>query len=219
MRYLAEFIGTMVLVLMGIGAWTFAGGVIGVVGVGLAFGFAFMTMYYIFSTTWGAHFNPAITFGKWVAGDITFIDGVWQVLCQFAGAIVGVLFVYIIAYNQIDVPGVFVLGQNGWGVGYGAEYNIWGVMLFELIASFVFRLCRCRSRYRSDIGHFGHDWAPDFGRLIQPGQKFCAGVVFGRHRDEASLVIFDCPNGRRFTCRFNASLFAVHAGRNCVCGR
>lgn len=137
MRYLAEFIGTMVLVLFGIGAWTFAGGVIGVVGVGLAFGFAFMTMYYIFSTTWGAHFNPAITFGKWVAGDITFMDGLWQVLCQFAGAIVGVLFVYIIAYNQIGVPGVFVLGQNGWGLGYGAEYNIWGVMLFELIASFV----------------------------------------------------------------------------------
>ena len=65
------------------------------------------------------------------------MDGVWQVLCQFAGAIVGVLFVYIIAYNQIGVPGVFVLGQNGWGLGYGAEYNIWGVMLFELIASFV----------------------------------------------------------------------------------
>lgn len=138
MRYLAEFIGTLVLVLVGIGAWSMAGGLIGVVGVGLAFGIAYMAMYYMFAPVSGAHFNPAVCLGNWIAGEMTFMECVWHILCQFAGAIVGVFIVYCLLMNQIGTPGVFVLGQNGWGLGYGAEYNLWAAMLFEFIATFIF---------------------------------------------------------------------------------
>lgn len=74
-KYLAEMIGTMVLVLMGCGSAVFAGSMAGTVGAGvgtlgvaLAFGLSVVAMAYTIGSISGCHINPAITLGVWMSG-------------------------------------------------------------------------------------------------------------------------------------------------------
>lgn len=65
-KYLAEMIGTMVLVLMGCGSAVFAGSAatvgagVGTLGVALAFGLSVVAMAYTIGNISGCHINPAI---------------------------------------------------------------------------------------------------------------------------------------------------------------
>lgn len=56
-KAVAEFMGTLFLVLIGTGAVVFE---VGMVGVALAFGFIFIAMAYSIGTISGAHVNPAV---------------------------------------------------------------------------------------------------------------------------------------------------------------
>ena len=60
-RYLSEFIGTCLLVLMGCGCAVFAGADVGFVGVALAFGTALLFLAYCLGPISGCHLNPAVT--------------------------------------------------------------------------------------------------------------------------------------------------------------
>jgi len=69
-RSLAEFFGTFCLVFAGTGAIVIndvSGGAVTHVGVALTFGLVVMVMIYVLSEVSGAHFNPAVTFGFWIA--------------------------------------------------------------------------------------------------------------------------------------------------------
>ena len=95
-KYLAEMIGTMVLVLMGCGSAVFAGGVAGTVGAGtgtlgvaLAFGLSVVAMAYTIGGISGCHINPAITLGVLLSGRMSKKDAVMYMVFQVLGAIVG----------------------------------------------------------------------------------------------------------------------------------
>jgi aquaporin Z len=60
-KYGAEFIGTGVLVLGGVGSAVIAGDRIGLVGISLAFGLALLAMVYAIGPVSGCHVNPAVT--------------------------------------------------------------------------------------------------------------------------------------------------------------
>ena len=74
-KYLAEMVGTMVLVLMGCGTAVSLGCTNAdpetVVGTALAFGLAVVAMAYTIGGISGCHINPAITLGCLISGRIS----------------------------------------------------------------------------------------------------------------------------------------------------
>ena len=91
-KYLAEMIGTMVLVLMGCGtAVSLNCGVdpASVVGTAIAFGLAVVAMAYTIGGISGCHINPAITLGCLLTGRISGKDAGMYMLFQVIGAFIG----------------------------------------------------------------------------------------------------------------------------------
>ncbi|WP_282181836.1 aquaporin [Aliiroseovarius marinus] len=136
----AEFIGTMTLVLFGCGAAVIAGGDIGLTGISFAFGLALIGMAYGIGNVSGCHINPAVTIGAVIAGRLPSSKALTYILSQLAGAVAGAAILYIIATGKgggYDVT-ASGLGQNGWGAGYLGEYNMVSAFVFELVATFLF---------------------------------------------------------------------------------
>ena len=68
---LAELVGTFTLVFIGAGAGALAAtNGSGLVGVALSNGSALVVIVYAWGSISGAHVNPAVTVGVWVAGKI-----------------------------------------------------------------------------------------------------------------------------------------------------
>jgi aquaporin Z len=89
-NYLAELIGTFVLVLLGTGAVTvdqqFAG-IITHAGVSLTWGLAVTAMIYAFGNTSGAHINPAVSIAFTLAGRFNIKKLPGYIVSQLTGAI------------------------------------------------------------------------------------------------------------------------------------
>ena len=112
-KYLAEMVGTMVLVLMGCGVAVSLGcdpvnNIPAVVGTALAFGLAVVAMAYTIGGISGCHINPAITLGCFIAGRMNAKDCGMYMLFQCIGAFIGSLLLYILTAN---VPGLEVLAE------------------------------------------------------------------------------------------------------------
>ena len=139
-KFLAEFIGTFTLVLLGCGAAVIAGKVVGVLGISFAFGLALVAMAYGIGPVSGCHINPAVSFGALLAGRMTISDFIIYVVAQCLGAVAAAVILLMIVTGKAGGHDLLAagLGQNGWGVGYLGEYNMTSAFLFETIATFLF---------------------------------------------------------------------------------
>ncbi len=99
--YMAEFVGTMLLILMGEGV---VAGVLlknskgedaGWLTVVLAWGLAVMLAVYAVGRFSGAHLNPAITIALFISGDFPADQVAGYLIAQFAGAFVGAVLVWL----------------------------------------------------------------------------------------------------------------------------
>jgi aquaporin NIP len=91
-KLVAEFIGTFALVFAGTGAIVInetSGGVITHIGIALTFGLIVLTMIYTFGDISGAHINPAVTIGFWMARRFPVAQVLPYVVSQCAGALAG----------------------------------------------------------------------------------------------------------------------------------
>ena len=59
----AEFMGTLILVLFGVGSAVLAGRYIGALGIALTFGLTLLVLAYGLGPISGSHVNPAVTLG------------------------------------------------------------------------------------------------------------------------------------------------------------
>lgn len=131
-KYLAEAVGTFILVLFGCGTAVVAGDKVGVLGIAIAFGFALIAAAYGIGPISGCHINPAVSLGVWTAGRMSLKDMLGYWVSQFAGAILGAWVL------SAMVGGRSSLGQNGWGPGYLGEYGMGAAMVFEFVATLIF---------------------------------------------------------------------------------
>jgi aquaporin Z len=116
-RLLAEFIGTLTLVLFGCGAAVLGGENIGQLGIALAFGFAIVAMAYGIGPISGCHVNPAVSLAVFIAGRMSARDMLLYWAAQFAGALAGAAILMVLAKTGVESG----LGRNGWGPGYLGE--------------------------------------------------------------------------------------------------
>lgn len=139
-KEIAEFIGTFTLVLFGCGAAAIAGEQVGVLGIAFAFGLALIAMAYGIGAVSGCHINPAVSFGAWIAGRMSFFGFIRYAIAQCLGGLAGAFVLMTILKGQMAGYDVAAsgLGQNGWGAGYLGEYTQQAALLFEIVATFIF---------------------------------------------------------------------------------
>ncbi len=138
----AEFIGTFWLVLGGCGAAVLAAGVpemgIGYVGVALAFGLTVLTGAYAFGHISGAHFNPAITFGVFVAGRFPAKNVIPYWLAQIVGGILAAAVLYYIASGKAGFDVTAGFASNGYGEHSPQHYGMGAALVCETVMTFMF---------------------------------------------------------------------------------
>ncbi|CAM4098125.1 aquaporin Z [Zobellia nedashkovskayae] len=156
-KLVAEFIGTLWLVLGGCGSAVLAAGFpelgIGFVGVALAFGLTVITMAYAIGHISGCHLNPAVSIGLWVGGRFDGKELVPYIIAQVLGGIAGAGILYVIASGQ---PG-FELGgfaANGYGEHSPGGYSMMAALVCELVMTFIFLFVILGSTYTKAPGGF-----------------------------------------------------------------
>jgi aquaporin Z len=131
-KFVAEFIGTLTLVLFGCGAAVLGGEHVGQLGIALAFGFAIVAMAYGIGSISGCHVNPAVSLAVFVAGRMSARELILYWIAQFLGALVGAGVLAAIAGTAGG------LGQNGWGPGYNGEFSLQAALIFEVVMTALF---------------------------------------------------------------------------------
>ncbi|MEM9495298.1 MAG: aquaporin Z [Pseudomonadota bacterium] len=138
-KILAEFIGTMTLVLFGCGSAVLAGAEVGQLGISFAFGLAIVAMAYGIGPISGCHVNPAVSFGAFIAGRMSAPEMLQYWGAQFVGALAGAGLLLLIASGTAGYDlGANGLGQNGWGAGYLGEYSLMAALVFEIVMTALF---------------------------------------------------------------------------------
>ncbi|HJC94341.1 MAG TPA: MIP family channel protein [Candidatus Phocaeicola excrementigallinarum] len=140
-KYVAELVGTMVLVLMGCGSAVFAGGVadtvgagVGTIGVAMAFGLSVVAMAYAIGNISGCHINPAITLGVWMSGGMKTKRALMYMLFQIVGAIIGSLILSLLVSTGTH-EGPTATGSNTFEPG-----NVAQAFIAETVFTFIFVL-------------------------------------------------------------------------------
>ena len=147
--YIAEFLGTMILIILGDGVVAnvnlnksgMKGG--GTVQITIAWGLAVMLPACIFGAASGASFNPALTLALAIDGSFAWSMVPGYIVAQFAGAFVGGAVVYLLFKGQFDAtedqatklgvfctaPSVPNLGLNIFSEAVGTFILVFGIIV------------------------------------------------------------------------------------------
>ncbi|HLI83570.1 MAG TPA: aquaporin Z [Bryobacteraceae bacterium] len=138
-RYLAEFIGTFVLVFAGCGAAVLSGGQAGALGVAVAFGLALLAMVYTIGHISGCHINPAVTLGLFISKKMPRKDAPGYWIAQIAGGIVAAGVLLVIAHGMPGGynPAAQGLAANGYAAHSPGHYTLGAAALTEFVFTFI----------------------------------------------------------------------------------
>lgn len=135
-KYISEFVGTMMLVLLACGVAVVVGcsTPAGIIATALAFGLVIVAMAYSIGNVSGCHINPAVSIGMVVAGKMEVKECVKYVISQFLGALAGAAILGLLL-GSFDM-----LGANGFGslLPNGTEVTWYIALIVEIILTFVF---------------------------------------------------------------------------------
>lgn len=132
---LAEFISTFIFVFAGSGSGIAynkltsdgAATPAGLISASIAHAFALFVAVSVGANISGGHVNPAVTFGLFVGGNITFLRGIVYIIAQLLGSIVASLLLLFVTGMSVPAFGLSA------GVGVGNALVLEIVMTFGLV--------------------------------------------------------------------------------------
>ena len=140
-KLVAEFIGTLWLVLGGCGSAVLAAGFpelgIGFAGVALAFGLTVVTMAYAIGHISGCHLNPAVSIGLMIGGRFDKKDLLPYIVAQVLGGLAGAGILYVIVTGQAGAE-IGSFAANGYGEHSPGGYSMTAALVTEVVMTFMF---------------------------------------------------------------------------------
>ncbi len=146
-KLVAEFFGTLVLVVIAVGVATESFGFklfglsfsAGVVTTALAFGLVLGALAYAIGPISGAHVNPAVTLGFIATARMKLGEGIAYIVAQLLGAIAGAYLLYAMMntspfYSKSRIG----LGADGYGSASHLHVSEGGAFLIEVVLTAVF---------------------------------------------------------------------------------
>jgi len=137
-KYIAEILGTLLIVFIGAGAicaekfvkMTDGQGVVPVWAI-TVFGFVIVAVVYATSYISGSHINPAVTISYWATGRIHAGTAAYYIISQMTGAVMAACFLKILFPDAVNTVflGTCTLGE-------GVEF--WKAAIIECIVTFLF---------------------------------------------------------------------------------
>jgi len=137
-KLLAEFIGTLVLVLtISLTVQAPSASPIGIVGIASSL----MVMIYALGAVSGANFNPAVSVGVWLSGRLKPKELILYIVTQIAGGLAAVLIAtgllrdWTLALVGQDTPSPHdIIAQGSWGMIAGSEMIYTFVLVFVVLS-------------------------------------------------------------------------------------
>jgi aquaporin Z len=138
-RYIAELVGTFVLVFAGCGSAVIAGDVIGNSGIALAFGLSLFALVPAIGPISGAHLNPAVTAALLIVGKIHPTHALAYVIAQILGSILAAAAIFFIASGVAGGydPATQGLAANGYGPHSPGGYDVIAALSSETVLTFI----------------------------------------------------------------------------------
>ncbi len=137
-KYIAELIGTFVLVFGGCGTAVLAGDHVGYLGVSLAFGLTLLTMAYAIGPISGCHINPAVTIGLYFSGKVGARDVAGYIIAQIIGGILAAAVLLVILKGMPGGydPSVAGFAANGYGDHSPGKFGVTSAFVVEVVLTF-----------------------------------------------------------------------------------
>ncbi|MBR3146033.1 MAG: MIP family channel protein [Bacilli bacterium] len=133
-KYIAEFLGTLILVLFGTGIAVVSGG--DLVATSLAFGLAIVACAYVIGNISGCHVNPAVSLAMLINKKLSVKDFICYVISQILGAIAGTAILFFILSNTN--LGTTALGANFYGELSATNISLVAAIVTEIVLTCVF---------------------------------------------------------------------------------
>ena len=162
--FIAELIGTLILVVGGPGTVIFGqflGFNIGVLGVSLAFGLSLLCAAYLFGHISGCHINPAVTLGMWAARRTPGREVPVYFGGQLLGAALGAFIIWAILASGDNAGGkkfvrqaLFGGASNGYGSHSPGNFGLGAVAIAEIVFTALFILVIAGTTRASAIAGF-----------------------------------------------------------------
>jgi aquaporin Z len=134
-KYIAEVIGTFILVFFGTGVAVISNG--NIIATSLAFGLAIVAAAYVIGGISGCHVNPAVSLSMVLTNKMSIKDFIGYVIAQVLGAFAGSFLLYLILKNT-DMYLYISLGTNGYGELSLTNITLFGAFVTEVVLTFVF---------------------------------------------------------------------------------
>ncbi|MBE6522534.1 MAG: aquaporin [Thermoplasmata archaeon] len=138
-KYIAELIGTAVLVFFGVGAALLADSI---AACAIAFGLTVVVMSVTVGRVSGCHLNPAISIAMFLDKKLSSKDLVGYIIFQIIGAIIaGALILYLFSVHMgIDFSDIIDHGTFGANTLDGVDGSIVAGLITEIFLTFIFVL-------------------------------------------------------------------------------